>query len=298
MPEAFRSSDSRLRAFWRSLGGWIARLPRHLPGAVVVASLVTIGRLDYHLLDAIDSYAFIGIGNLSAVEALSNANGDKKPTVALVLIDQPSYEINYQERSPLNRCRLATDLKSLYDLPIPPKLMVIDLDLSPSAQTDDADCQEQLNQLLENSQRSTKTVLMTPLSMRDPDSERDPTREKTKNWQNRMRAANVVFGDPDLPIRYGLVTNIECEEQKLAIVAFREFSNNRPSICLDGQGNFQSDKEFLINPRQYVMGLRPVSALSLPSPLDQFSEWSGRLPNPGSCWWCSSVAATATMTPT
>lgn len=251
----------------RALGGWIAHLPSHFPGAVAVASLVTIGHLHYHLLEAIDGYAFIGIGNLSAIGALSS--GAKKPTVAVVVIDQSSYETWYHERSPLSRCQLRDDLKFLYELPIPPRLMVIDLDLSPSAQPeearssgDNADCQEKLNQLLIAGSRKTRTVLMNPLPVNDPDA-----KERTRIWMESMKAANISFGDPYLPIRYGLVTKIECMPEKLAAVALREFSTNSASLC--------QSKDFLINPKQYLKGLRSVSALNLPLQDTLFAEWPG-----------------------
>lgn len=285
MPKA--PTDSTQRSLRRSLGGSIARLSHHLPGALVVASLVTIGHLHFHLLDAIDSYAFIGIGNLSAVGALSSEA--EKPTVAVVLIDQSSYETYYREGSPLDRCQLWADLKFLYDLPTPPRLMVIDLDLSPPAQKEEArstrrgeaGCQASLNQLLIDGQSRTKTVLMAPLPVDDPQASKT-----IQNWRKTMEDAQIAFGDPNLPIRYGLVTKIECEEKKLAAVALdaaiaadrevasdaEKLTNDSTNPCWDEQGNIQS-KEFLINPKQYLTGLRPVSALSLPTQLDLFSEW-------------------------
>ncbi|VVO27641.1 CHASE2 domain-containing protein [Pseudomonas fluorescens] len=271
----------------RALGDGIAGLLHHLPGALVVASLVTIGHLHFHLLDAIDSYAFIGIGNLSAVEALSS--GAKKPSVAVVLIDQSSYETNYHERSPLDRCQLRDDLKFLYDLPIPPRLLVIDLDLSPGR--GDVFCQNKLNELLINGQSRTKTVLMAPLPVNDPLAS-----DIIQAWRETMEDAKIAFGDPNLPIRYGLVTKIECEEKKLAAVALdaaiavdrevpsdtavavKKLTNASTNPCRGEQEKKQS-KEFLINPKQYVMGLRPVSTYKLSTQRELFSEWPG-LPPP------------------
>lgn len=83
-----------------------------------------------HLLDAVDGYAFLGIGNLTARD-VSQSTGSN-PKMAVVLIDQESHENFYRERSPLDRCELKKDLEAIYNLPGPPKPVVIDLDLSPS----------------------------------------------------------------------------------------------------------------------------------------------------------------------
>lgn len=284
MPEAFQKTGSRrwrpvrwgadvLRAIGRGIAHLPHHLPHHLPGALVVASLVTIGHLHFHVLDAIDSYAFIGLGNLSAMDVSANAT---HPEVAVVVIDQRSYEGYYHERSPLDRCQLWADLKFLYELPIPPKLVVIDLDLSPPAKKEEArstlsraGCQEPLNQLLENSPRTTRTVLMEPLELKDEEATK-----VINNWKERMKAANIDFGEPSLPFRYGLVIKIECDKEKLAAKAVLAYSSRQDGNCLDLPTK-NKPKEFLINPRQYITGLRPVSALVLPSQRDLLSEWPG-----------------------
>ncbi|VVQ20522.1 hypothetical protein [Pseudomonas fluorescens] len=109
---------------------YISACIHHLPAASMVAAVVGICYHGLHLLDAVDGYAFLGIGNLTAKD-VSQSTG-RNPKMAVVLIDQESHENFYRERSPLDRCELKKDLEAIYNLPRPPKLVVIDLDLSPS----------------------------------------------------------------------------------------------------------------------------------------------------------------------
>ncbi|WP_069082771.1 CHASE2 domain-containing protein [Pseudomonas sp. TCU-HL1] len=251
-------------------------LLHHLPGAVIVSALVAIGHLQFHLLDAVDGYAFITIGNLSAV----NTSSDRtfKPKVAVVRIDQQSHERHYLERSPLNRCELLKDLGNIYNGRKPPRLVVIDLDLSPlpllrearaslpkdpaqvKALTDggnEAACEEALYQLLERCDRHTKTVLMEPFDVLDP-----YVREETLKWKKRMTNATVAFGDASLPISFGLVTKVDCKADGLAAVAFQQYSPKQAVNCV---GDEHSTQRFLINPRQYFTGLRASDTADLPS---------------------------------
>ncbi|MGF6693326.1 TRAP-type C4-dicarboxylate transport system permease small subunit [Metapseudomonas resinovorans] len=251
-------------------------LLHHLPGALIVSSLVAIGHLQFHLLDAVDGYAFITIGNLSAVS--TSANRTLEPKVAVVRIDQQSHEQHYRERSPLNRCELMKDLGDIYNGRKPPKLVVIDLDLSPSpllrearaslptdsgqvgalaAGGNEAACEEALYRLLERCEGHTRTVLMEPFDVRDPNA-----REETLKWKERMANATVAFGEASLPISFGLVTKVDCKADGLAAVAFQQYSPKQAVNCV---GDEHSTQRFLINPRQYFTGLRASDTADLPS---------------------------------
>lgn len=238
----------------RVAGHRIAHLAHHLPAALAVASLVAIGHLQFHLLDAVDGYAFVAIGNLSALDSANH--GDGGATVAVVVIDQQSHEDFYRERSPLDRCELARDLGSLYQLA--PKLLVVDLDLSPSlpdagSAPTVADCESRLDQLIRE-ERDTRTVLMEPFPVRDKAASAN-----AKEWRQKTEDAGVAFGDATLPIRYGLVTEVECEADTLAFVAFDRYSPaERKKNCLE-----RKERDLRVSPRQYRTGLQAISVADL-----------------------------------
>jgi len=277
MPEVTQPTGSRLRAYLGPrLAGWghfFGKLTHHLPAALIVTSLVAIGHHQFHLLDAIDGYAFLGVGNLSAIDASHSRLKD--PTVAVVGIDDKSHEDFFRQRSPLNRCELQRDLESLYLAVPPPKLLVIDLDLSPALSSADglvarqeAECEEKLWKLLERNsdiesvQRTTRTVLMKPFSVLDSYGQ-----GKISRWIERMEAAGIAFGDATLLVRYGLVIKIGCKAENLAAVAFNTYRPEHTENCLseDGKGGHGKPKQLMINPRQYTSGLRAVSVTDLPS---------------------------------
>ncbi|MCY1485350.1 CHASE2 domain protein [compost metagenome] len=275
-------------AFPRVLHQEITHLPHHLPAAIVVASLVTICHHQFHLLDAIDSYAFLAIGNRSAAEVAAEKVAAEAPAeIAVVAIDQQSHEKYYRERSPLNRCELLRDLRKLYCGRSPPRVMVIDLDLSPALlvrdqQTFPADepadtavpqcparngaetpiptfepaCEKQLYSLFRETRRVTQTVLINPFPV-----EEQETLEKTQAWVEKMAKIGVRFGDSTLQSRYGLVTKLDCKQDGLAAVAYR-FALHDVRNCLD---KADDTKPLLINPRHYLNGIRWVHVRDLPS---------------------------------
>ncbi|MDB5984405.1 MAG: hypothetical protein JWQ69_5420 [Pseudomonas sp.] len=294
MPEANQSAGSGSRApherhltCQERLGRIFGPLFHHLPAALIVASLVNIGHHDFHWLDAVDGYAFFALGNRSAFDALHN--NPRNPKVAVVLIDPPTHEERYRERSPLDRCELARELESIYEYSSP-EVLVIDLDLSPIlaispilTATDQAikkkedDCQENLDALLTRTEdmgvkRVTKTILMQPFDVEDQAGEL-----RINAWTNRMKAANIPLGDASAQVRYGLVTKIECKPDGLAALAYVAYGVNTPSNCLERFDLFnrcpvthpplpeEDYEDLLINPSQYLLGLRPVSVSKLPS---------------------------------
>lgn len=251
---------------------WISAGTHHLPAALMVAAVVSISHHRFHLLEAIDGYAFLGIGNLTAQDA--SQNNANSPTVAVVLIDQKSHENYYLERTPLNRCELKKDLEAIYNLPVPPELLVVDLDLSPALQAKPLDipntiateeCDAQLMLLLWQLHK-TKTVLMAPLEMEDIKAQKDITQ-----WREALEGY-VSFADPTIRVRYGLVNAIECNPESLAAVAFENYRDKpaRLKNCLSKQSNESPPKKesiprLDISPGQYFSGLRAVSLSTLPS---------------------------------
>jgi len=260
---------------------WIARCisagTHHLPAALMVAAIVSICHHQLHLLDAIDGYAYLAIGNLTANSIAQENSND--PTVGVILIDQKSNEDIYQERSPLDRCELKKDLETLYYLPKPPKLLVVDLDLSPSFSDSpvdppessepgkdpdnpaEEDCDEQLLTLLKQPHNGTHTVLMTPLNMLDPNTE-----QKIADWKKKLEGLCFVSfaDDPTIRVSYGLVNNIECNKNSLAATAYTHYPDKTtdPENCLKDKTGHE---QLRINPGQYFSGLTPVSLSQLPS---------------------------------
>jgi hypothetical protein len=240
---------------------WLSAGTHHLPAALIVAALVFICHHQLHLLDAIDGYAYLGIGNFTAQDVSHNINN--APKVAVVLIDQKSHEDYYRERNPLNRCELKKDLLAIYDLPGPPSLLVVDLDLSPPLpllpldrpeNKEADDCDAQLKTLLLQP-RTTKTVLLAPFEMLDRVAQ-----AKNDTWRKDLEGV-VSFADPTINVSYGLVNGIECKDNSLAVTAFDKFPDKPADLenC-----RTVKDKELKISPGQYFSGLRPVSICQLP----------------------------------
>lgn len=242
----------------------------HLPAALMVTAVVTICHHKLHLLDAIDGYAFLGISNLTA-HSISRQAGNS-PTVAVVLIDEQSNEEFYRQRSPLDRCELTKDLTDIYSRD--PKLLVVDLDLSPVMldqrpyAADSAinaalkDCDQQLLTLLTQPRDKTETVLIAPFEMRD-----DTATASIETWLGQLKGFVSFAEDPTLSIRYGLVNDLECDPKSLAATAFAKYprSADQPETCLDEIQHGHKEAKLTINPGHYFSGLRAVSVSDLPS---------------------------------
>jgi hypothetical protein len=248
-----------------SIGHFLSACTHHLPAALVVSALVYICHHHLHLLDAVDGYAFLGIGNLAAHYTPQTVA--TRPMVAVIEIDQQSHEQYYGGRSPLDRCELKRDLEDIYTQDVPPKLLVIDLDLSPvlpsryltSGENADADrCTSEITNLI-TQHLATHTVLITPFDVMDPEN-----KANIVAWQKSLEPlTNVVsFADPTISVRYGMVNGLACTFKTLAGAAFDHFPDKIPGDenCLS-----EGDKELKINPKHYLSSLRPVSVRQLPS---------------------------------
>lgn len=143
-------------------------------------------------------------------------SSQKQATSSFVIgIDNETFEGNFREQSPLNRCELARQLDAIYDRE--PTLVVVDLDLSPTIASikegigsADAICQERLNRRIIEA-HSTKTVLLNPFVAST--REINDTRE---SWKREMQAAGILFGDGSLPVHIGTVQSQYLHQQTLA----------------------------------------------------------------------------------
>ncbi|MGZ5692558.1 MAG: hypothetical protein ACXWII_14230, partial [Burkholderiales bacterium] len=213
------------------------------PAVLFVPALIFA--LHHHnWLHAIDGYAFLLIGNLSAIVQLPDTTATQNARAVVVLIDSESQENRYYEHSPLPRCALLTDLRTIYAAS--PNLLAIDLDLSPAvwlgtrskAACDKADsrlidlppvgppnapdelrCQHELYCLIqEKSRNGTGTVVMTPFKAADP-----RTAAEQNDWLAEMQRANVRFGRAELPAEYGLVIKQYRDSDTFADTLYRQY---------------------------------------------------------------------------
>ncbi|MGZ5174899.1 MAG: CHASE2 domain-containing protein [Burkholderiales bacterium] len=213
------------------------------PAVLFVPALIFA--LHHHnWLHAIDGYAFLLIGNLSAIVQLPDTTATQNARAVVVLIDSESQENRYYEHSPLPRCALLTDLRTIYAAS--PNLLAIDLDLSPAvwlgtrskAACDKADsrlidlppvgppnapdelrCQHELYCLIqEKSRNGTGTVVMTPFKAADP-----RTAAEQNDWLAEMQRANVRFGRAELPAEYGLVIKQYRDSDTFADALYRQY---------------------------------------------------------------------------
>lgn len=190
--------------------------------AVFVAACVTVAHASFKWFGAIDTYAFMAVGN---VAAQFWARADAAPHAAIVVrIDEQSFLTRYRERSPLDRCELGKQLRAIYDAQ--PHVVVIDLDLSPAdwaqheKQRDperEADarkeraCQDALERTIANSGADTGTVLMKPFDTfnlgvidRVGQWKQRLDREREQGSQQGKKRKPILFGDVALPVSYGV----------------------------------------------------------------------------------------------
>ena len=235
-------------------------LLKEWPSAVLVAALVFIIHHQFHWLDAVDGYAFLGIGHEGFVERLN-----KPKRVVAVLIDQAAHQSRYREQSPLSRCQLHRDLKRLYAAK--PSLVAIDIDISPanwligrsapalsaslagwrcspaeSVVDNEADCEEKLYCMIKD-EKDTTTVIMKPF---DVSSNATELKRLKEAWMTKMKLPNVRFGIAEFPVRYGLVIKQYGKGNDWFAAQVR---NPTP----ESGGEDDDDKEFqYIDPRGYA----------------------------------------------
>jgi hypothetical protein len=161
-------------------------------------------------------------------------------------------------------------LTAIYKLPGPPKLLVIDLDLSPVLPELEGDagaiarnqqavlCDSRLLKLLMQ-RRATDTVLMAPFKMLNLDA-----RDSIATWRYTLGNSVAFAQTPTINIRFGLVNDIECKPDAIAATAYRRYSAKTGDTdnCLKHPA---SGEPLIINPGHYVSKLLPVSLSELPT---------------------------------
>lgn len=248
--------------------GVLGHLVQHVrddwPATVFVACLFAV--LDHSVgwLDAINGHGFVAIGNAAGIP---QARGDSRVTALAVLIDQTAAETRYLDRSPLNRCELRDDLRTVYAAMRKrgADLLVVDLDLSPARwlltdegrKTAEATCENDLHRMIRDEAKAEpkiRTVLMAPIKAVDP-----VLKEAQDKWLDDMRPS-VTFGNPILPVKYGLVIKQYCDAQSLAGAAYTLAAakiEGAPAVP-------QCTEPEYIDPRKYLSGVFPVPVSSPP----------------------------------
>jgi CHASE2 domain-containing sensor protein len=205
-------------------GSWWQRVREHIAhewaSALLVASLVTIANLHFHWLRAFDTYTFLALGQLSSV---SLAGFGKQYRTVVVEIDQPVFENEFEEKTPLDRTQLKKYLEAIYAAK--PDIVVVDLDISPMFKpaADSGTCsgfpastapgEEGLYSIIKDAGTSAEpitTVLLEPF----------PTENKQlacwrDNWRTSMASKHVVFGDGEVPVRYGVHAELSDKDESL-----------------------------------------------------------------------------------
>ena len=203
------------------LGARFLRHIRHEWRATVFVTACVF--LAHNVFDVIDTYAYVAIDNLTKSLHIRQSEPAPENTRAVVVrIDQKSYESRHQDRSPLNRCELASLLESVYDAR--PKAVVIDLDLSRAVWLREAGpesyperaCEQTIYMLIKEragGDDGIRTVLIDPF---EAGSARLNANKLA--WQYSMLSERIQFASPDVPVRYGVTNEFFADPGSLYVV--------------------------------------------------------------------------------
>lgn len=227
---------------------------------VFVAACVTIAHLQFNGFDAVDSYAFLVLGNRVSHAMRAAATETTRPdadSVVVVRIDEQAFRTRFRERSPLNRCALSSQLAAIYKAE--PEILIIDLDLSPAV-VDAGNCQAHLHAALKRWARSIRTVVMEPFHSFDP-----TVTASRADWRKQREDDGVRFGDAALPVNYGMVLHYYTGGRTLYAAARRH--DRDPQPIADDASPPSLDHQ-RIDVRAYMTKLVPVLASWTDTPED------------------------------
>lgn len=137
------------------------------------------------------------------------SKSDHKYSPVLLTYDQSTYENSFKGMSPLDRCVLNDNLLDV--LKLNPKVLAIDLDLSPLKNPDKhyKICQDILDRTLDT--YANKFVLIHPIPNRQMETD-----ETTQKWLIDRRRSGIVFANPKIESSLGIVINTSPYEDSLA----------------------------------------------------------------------------------
>jgi len=219
-----------------------------------VAAFVTVLHLGTSWLEAFESYAFLGISN-----NVSKASAQTVPSAIVVRIDQETFESRYQDRTPLDRCVLAQQLAAIYAAK--PEIVVVDLDLSPAlwitgalrtGSVGEAQCEQDLYQLIRLAAAHTKTILICPFPAADAHV---AANEQKQRWRHNLVAdthEQVRFGHAALPVRYGVTNEYFVDPESIYAVAHAAGDVTRRPRCVSCEQSDHTLPKEKIEPRAWA----------------------------------------------
>lgn len=155
---------------------------------------------------------------------------------AVVLIQEADFVTRYGEKTPLDRCVLAGDIRRV--LAKSPQRLAVDFDLSPMLGNNamDAQCQARLDGLLDL--HSEQLIVLAPFATNNP-----ALREKKHAWMKARCQAGLAFADGRLDAAMGIVTEHDVGEAEALKARIAEQMRDGPSAYICSQVEFASGSD-------------------------------------------------------
>jgi hypothetical protein len=183
--------------------------------ATFMAALLVVLHHHLPLIEILDKFAFL------FVSASSVQTSAQQPGTVVIGIDQKTFEQDFLEQSPLDRCVMAEKLAAIYAAR--PSLLVIDFDLSPSlaglmpnanGRSRELACESALYAQLREHATTTRTVLLQPFPVAN-----EAAQAAKQAWKSAQQQGGLLFGDGALPVQFGFVQQQYMRPDTLAAVA-------------------------------------------------------------------------------
>jgi len=170
-------------------------------------------------------------------------NSDQYTPIVL-LYDQNKFNYRFKGITPLDRCILANDLK--YILEAGPKVLAIDIDLSPLEYADKnyETCQKKLNKIL--IKHNNKIVLVEPIN----------ENEKALKWKKQLEENGILFANPNIIASLGIVLNKNPFANSLAKIVYGKVSSRYLNERLHHE---EKEENFHIEPINYYTAGRFIN---------------------------------------
>ncbi|MBY0557142.1 MAG: CHASE2 domain-containing protein [Burkholderiaceae bacterium] len=207
-PPATPTPSGLLLRLWRSFSRLADLCAHHFNGdlrASLFSAALAVLALNIGALTILTKLSLLVVSNQALVSAPQVSLDSSGPLV--LYLSENQWQQRYQERSPLDRCKLAEDLGAL--LARGPRQLLVDFDLSPAAQETQSVCQRQLDALLD--QHAQQLVLLMPYRVAS-----DSLLAQKAAWLAAHCQAGVVFGDGGLNVSLGAVVDYVPESDAMA----------------------------------------------------------------------------------
>ncbi len=193
--DSLQSDETSMSKSFRTVR--ILLLCHHFKAAVFVASCVAILHC-CQLLDGLDIATFqLAVPQLFKASGLPDNSSNKFGSAKVITINDKLYETRFKQSSPLDRHELHDIFKKI--LENKPKVLAVDLDLSPGPEEITVEETELYNLLKQNN--NTEIVLITPVKVYS-----DDLIAKKVQWMEEMsEEKHIRFGLPYLYSVKGVV---------------------------------------------------------------------------------------------